>query len=76
MPFVRIDLAAGKSPEYRRTIGEVVYDAMIETINVPKDDRFQVIERGDLVDVRQGRFELGFLHAQAVAHFRQVRRQQ
>jgi phenylpyruvate tautomerase PptA (4-oxalocrotonate tautomerase family) len=43
MPFVRIDLAAGKSPEYRRTIGEVVYDAMIETINVPKDDRFQVI---------------------------------
>lgn len=43
MPFARIDLAKGKSAEYRRTIGEVVYDAMLEALNVPKDDRFQVI---------------------------------
>ena len=43
MPLVRIDLAAGKSPDYRRTIGEVVYEAMISTINVPNDDRFQTI---------------------------------
>ena len=43
MPLARIDLAAGKSPDYRRTIGDIVYDAMIQTINVPKDDRFQVI---------------------------------
>ena len=43
MPLVRIDLAAGKSPDFRRTIGEVVYEAMISTINVPNDDRFQII---------------------------------
>jgi 4-oxalocrotonate tautomerase len=43
MPLVRIDLAPGKSPDYRHTIGEVVYEAMIGTINVPKDDRFQII---------------------------------
>ena len=43
MPFVRIDLVAGKTPDYRRTIGDVVYDAMLATINVPKGDRFQVI---------------------------------
>lgn len=43
MPFVRIDLVAGKSESYRRTIGDVVYAAMIATINVPQDDRFQVI---------------------------------
>jgi len=43
MPFVRIDLSRGKSPEYRRTVGDVVYDAMIQTINVPANDRFQVI---------------------------------
>ena len=43
MPLVRIDLAAGKSADYRRTIGEVIYDAMISTINVPADDRFQII---------------------------------
>src|SRR5215813_11934263 len=43
MPFVRIDLMQGKSAEYRRTIGEIVYKAMIEVINVPQNDKFQVI---------------------------------
>jgi 4-oxalocrotonate tautomerase len=43
MPLVRIDLPRGKTPEYRRTLGEVVYDAMIQTINVPANDRFQII---------------------------------
>jgi phenylpyruvate tautomerase PptA (4-oxalocrotonate tautomerase family) len=43
VPLVRIDLAQGKSVEYRSTIGQVIYDAMIETLKVPKDDRFQVI---------------------------------
>ena len=43
MPLARIDLAKGKSAEYRRTVGEVVYDAMLAALNVPKDDRFQVI---------------------------------
>jgi 4-oxalocrotonate tautomerase len=42
MPLVRIDLAAGKPPEHRHAIGQVVYDALL-TINVPKDDRFQII---------------------------------
>ena len=42
MPLVRIELAAGQPAEYRRTIGQVVYDALL-TINVPKDDRFQII---------------------------------
>ncbi len=43
MPLVRIDLLQGKSPEYRAQIGEVVYQAMLESINVPANDRFQVI---------------------------------
>jgi 4-oxalocrotonate tautomerase len=43
MPFVRIDLPRGKSLEYRRTLGDVVYEAMLQTINVPANDRFQVI---------------------------------
>ena len=42
MPLARIDLVAGKSAEYRRTIGDVIYDAMIETLKAPKDDRFQI----------------------------------
>ena len=43
MPFVRIDLMRGKSIEYRKTIGEIIYNAMRDVIDVPKDDKFQVI---------------------------------
>jgi 4-oxalocrotonate tautomerase len=43
MPLVRIDLAEGKTPEYRAQVGEIVYRAMLEVIGVPKDDRFQII---------------------------------
>jgi len=43
MPLVRIDLPRGKSSEYRRTLGDVVYEAMIQTINVPANDRFEII---------------------------------
>ena len=43
MPLARIDLPAGKTAEYRHTVGDIVYEAMIGVLNVPKDDRFQVI---------------------------------
>jgi phenylpyruvate tautomerase PptA (4-oxalocrotonate tautomerase family) len=43
MPLARIDLAQGKSADYRKTIGDVVYEAMLETLKAPKDDRFQII---------------------------------
>jgi 4-oxalocrotonate tautomerase len=43
MPLVRIDLAVGKTVEHRHAIGQVIYDAMLKTLNVPKDDRFQII---------------------------------
>jgi 4-oxalocrotonate tautomerase len=43
MPLARIDLVQGKPAEYRRTIGDVVYEAMVETLKAPKDDRFQLI---------------------------------
>ena len=43
MPLARIDLAHGKSADYRRSAGEVVYEAMVATLHAPKDDRFQVI---------------------------------
>jgi phenylpyruvate tautomerase PptA (4-oxalocrotonate tautomerase family) len=43
MPLVRIDLIRGKSPDYRRTLGDIVYKALIDVINIPEDDKFQVI---------------------------------
>jgi 4-oxalocrotonate tautomerase len=43
IPLVRIDLRQGKTPEYRRKIGDMVYRAMRETINMPEHDRFEVV---------------------------------
>jgi phenylpyruvate tautomerase PptA (4-oxalocrotonate tautomerase family) len=42
MPLVRVSLRKGKSPSYLESIGEAVHRAMVETINVPADDRFQI----------------------------------
>jgi Tautomerase enzyme len=43
MPLARIDLPAGKPVGYARAVADVVYEAMLATLNAPKDDRFQVI---------------------------------
>lgn len=47
MPLVRLDLPAGKPPHYRSAVCDVVYETMVATLGVPKDDRFMVVsERG------------------------------
>lgn len=43
MPFVRIDLHQGKSQEELSILSRSIHQAMVETIDVPKDDYFQVI---------------------------------
>jgi len=43
MPLVRISLRQGKTAEYRDKIGDGVHRAMVHAINVPAQDRFQVI---------------------------------
>jgi len=58
MPLVRISLLKGKRPAFRRDIGDAIHRALVETINVPPADRFQVLtehEPGDLV------YDPGFL---------------
>jgi 4-oxalocrotonate tautomerase len=52
MPFVRISLREGTSPEYRKAIADGVHRALIESIAIPPGDRFQVITQyppGDLI---------------------------
>src|ERR1700720_4483516 len=43
MPLARIDLPASKPVDYGRAVADVVYEAMIATLNAPKNDRFQMI---------------------------------
>ena len=52
MPLVRISLLKGRPAELRRKIGDAIHRALVETIDVPQRDRFQVLtehEPGDLV---------------------------
>ena len=43
MPFARIDLAKGKTPEYRATVADVVYKGIVGVLKAPDGDRFMVI---------------------------------
>ena len=43
MPLGRISLLGGKPEAHKKKISDVVHRAMVETINVPPLDRFQVI---------------------------------
>jgi len=66
MPFVRIDLKRGKSAEYRKTLGEIVYKAMIDLINVPQDDKFQVITEHDRDDLNFAESYLGSRYSEDI----------
>src|ERR1700733_7117899 len=43
MPLVRIDLAEGRSLEYGKQVGQIIYRALTDVMNAPKDDLFQII---------------------------------
>lgn len=43
MPLVRISLREGKPEPYRTAIADGVHRAMVETMNVPAKDRFQIV---------------------------------
>ncbi len=43
MPLVRIDIGPGHPAGFGRAVGDIVYRAMTTEINVPADDKFQII---------------------------------
>jgi 4-oxalocrotonate tautomerase len=61
MPLVRIAVHSSRSEAQVKAISESVYTSMIETINVPKDDNFQVITKHDSTELV---FDPGYLGVQ------------
>lgn len=59
MPLVRIDLIRGKPAAFRKQIGEIIYTAMREVINVPENDKFQVITQHDAEELNVADSYLG-----------------
>jgi 4-oxalocrotonate tautomerase len=43
MPLVRISLREGKTEEYRKALADGVHRALVEAMDAPAQDRFQVI---------------------------------
>ena len=52
MPFTRISLLRGKSPEYLGALSDSLHRALVEAFDIPPDDHFQVFDQhepGELV---------------------------
>ncbi|MFD6194568.1 tautomerase family protein [Streptomyces sp. NPDC060275] len=48
MPFVRIDAhGCGTGDDRLDALGRAVHDALVETLGIPRDDRFQVLTAHD-----------------------------
>jgi len=47
VPLVRIALMKGKPASFGKRVGEIVYRTMVDTINVPGNDHFQIITQHD-----------------------------
>jgi 4-oxalocrotonate tautomerase len=58
MPLISIDLLVGRSSEELDAISDAVHDAMVELLDVPGRDRFQIITEHDPSGLRFDRHYL------------------
>lgn len=50
MPLVVVHMIAGRPPAFRHQVAEIIYQAMRDTLNVPNEDRFEIINEVDADD--------------------------
>ena len=41
MPFIRVELLAGKTPEFKKAVLDEVHAALVDAFKIPDDDRTQ-----------------------------------
>jgi 4-oxalocrotonate tautomerase len=66
MPLVRIDLSKKHSESFAQGVGDIVYNAMREQINVPEDDKFQIITRHDASELNIPKSYLGIEYSDEI----------
>ena len=66
MPFVRIDLSKKHPEGFAQQVGEIVYEVMTTHINVPKDDKFQVITKHDSQELVAPKSYLGIEYSEDI----------
>lgn len=66
MPLVRIDLSKKYSESFALQVGDIVYNQMREQINVPEDDKFQIITRHDSAELNIPKSYLGIEYSEGI----------
>jgi len=66
MPFVRIDLSKQYPDGVAQQVGDIIFQAMREHINVPEDDKFQVITRHDTNELVIPKSYLGIEYSEGI----------
>lgn len=66
MPLVRIDLSNKHSASFAKQVGDIVYEVMREQINVPEDDKFQIITRHDQSELNIPKSYLGIEYSDQI----------
>ncbi len=51
MPLVRISLRAGTTPAFRKSVGDAIHQAMVESIKIPDADKFQLFSEHAAADL-------------------------
>ena len=66
VPLVRISHPQHADPAYATAISDAVHRAMVETINVPADDKFQILSGHEAGQIVYAPEYLGIRHSAAV----------
>ncbi len=66
MPLVRIDIGPGHPANFGRAVGEIVYRAMTTEINVPADDKFQIITAHEATELNIPKSYLGIEYSPGI----------
>jgi 4-oxalocrotonate tautomerase len=60
MPLVHVSLQPGRTPDQKKAIANAVYQAMRETINIPENDRFVLLDERKAEDAIIDETFMGF----------------
>jgi len=66
MPFVRINLSKKHPDGFAQQVGDIIFQVMREHINVPEDDKFQVITRHDTNELVIPKSYLGIEYSEGI----------
>ncbi len=66
MPLVRIDIGPGHPAGFGRTVGDIVYRAMTSEINVPADDKFQIVTAHEATELNIPKSYLGIEYSPGI----------